>query len=261
LVSGRWALNIPISALEAALLRVVLLAVLACLLMTALPSPAGAAGKNCSDFASQAAAAAWLHAYPGDPDGLDGDSDGVACESLPCPCAGASTAPAAPPPAPTLPAAAPQAAAKVLTAQARVTSVIDGDTLKVRFANGVRTTVRLIGIDTPETRKPGTPVQCGGRAATARMKQIAYRNGKGRSVTIRTDPTQDLTDRYGRLLSYVAAGGTDFGRTMVSSGWAKTYVYRVDFQRVAAYRSAARSAKSAGRGVFGRCAGNFHRAA
>jgi len=220
------------------LLRVVLLAVLACLLMTALPSPAGAAGKNCSDFASQAAAAAWLHAYPGDPDGLDGDSDGVACESLPCPCAGASTAPAAPPPAPTLPAAAPQAAAKVLTAQARVTSVIDGDTLKVRFANGVRTTVRLIGIDTPETRKPGTPVQCGGRAATARMKQIAYRNGKGRSVTIRTDPTQDLTDRYGRLLSYVAAGGTDFGRTMVSSGWAKTYVYRVDFQRVAAYRSA-----------------------
>lgn len=131
----------------------------------------------------------------------------------------------------------------------------------MRFANGVKATVRLIGIDTPETRKPGTPVQCGGRAATARMKTLALRNGRGRSVTITTDPTQDLTDRYGRLLAYVKASSTDFGRAMVSSGWAKTYVYKVRFQRESAYRGAERSARSARRGVHGRCAGNFHRTA
>ncbi len=151
-------------------------------------------------------------------------------------------------------------AGKVLNVEARVTSVIDGDTLKVKLADGTKTTVRLIGIDTPETKKPGTPVQCGGRDATARMKRLALRNGRGRTVTITTDPTQGLTDRYGRLLSYVGAGGTDFGRAMVASGWATTYVYGgVDFQRVRAYRSAQRSARSARKGVYRKCAGSFRR--
>ncbi len=61
------------------MLRALLLAGVACVLITALPAPASAAGKNCSDFANQAAAQAWLNAYAGDPDGLDGDLDGVAC--------------------------------------------------------------------------------------------------------------------------------------------------------------------------------------
>jgi micrococcal nuclease len=236
-----------------------LLAALVCGLIAALSTPASAADRDCADFPNQAAAQAWLQAYAGDPDGLDGNSDGVACEARPCPCAGAGTSPP-PPVTPTAPPPPPPPpTAKVLNVQARVTSVIDGDTLKVRFADGTKATVRLIGIDTPETKKPGTPVQCGGRDATARMKRLALRNGKGRSVTITTDPTQDLTDRYGRLLSYVSAGATDFGRAMVASGWAKTYVYGIDFQRVRAYRSAQRSAKSARKGVHRTCAGNFHR--
>ena len=239
--------------------RALLLAALACGLIAVLPTPASAADRDCADFSNQAAAQAWLQAHAGDPDGLDGDSDGVACETLPCPCAGAGSppprvTPTAPPPPPP-----PPPPAKVLSVQARVTSVIDGDTLKVKFADGTKTTVRLIGIDTPETRKPGTPVQCGGRDATARMKKLALRNGKGRTVTITTDPTQEMTDRYGRLLSYVSAGTTDFGRAMVASGWAKTYVYGVDFQRVSAYRSAQRSAKSGRKGVHRKCASNFHR--
>lgn len=238
------------------MLRILSLAILACVFIAVVASPASAAGKNCSDFPNRAAAQEWLNAYPGDPDGLDGDHDGLACETLPCPCAGSATlAPTTPPPS------APAPAAKLLTVPARVISVIDGDTLKVRFANGVSTRVRLIGIDTPETKKPGSPVQCGGRDATARMKKLALRNGRGRGVTLQTDPTQDLTDRYGRLLSYVSAGGDDFGRVMVASGWAKTYVYGgTDFARVAAYRKAQKAARSARKGVHRRCAGNFHRA-
>ena len=242
------------------MLRALLLAVLACTLIVVLPSAAAAAGKNCSDFANQAAAQAWLNASAGDPDGLDGDADGRACETLPCPCATAGS-PATPPASSPPPPAPSQTIPKAVVAKARITSVVDGDTVKVRFADGAKATLRLIGIDTPETKKPGTPVQCGGRAATARMEKLAMRNGRGRSVTITTDPTQDLSDRYGRLLAYVGASGTDFGRTMVSSGWATTYVYKVRFQRVSAYRSAERSARWARRGVHRRCAGNFHRTA
>jgi micrococcal nuclease len=54
----------------------------------------------------------------------------------------------------------------------RVLSVIDGDTLKVRTSSGRRITVRLIGVDTPETRKPGRGVECGGRQATAAMRKL-----------------------------------------------------------------------------------------
>lgn len=245
------------------MLRTLLLAIAACMLAAVIAAPASAAGRNCSDFPTRGAAQDWLNAYPGDPDGLDGDADGLACETLPCPCAGsAAPAPANPSPAPaTVTAPTGWPAPKVLTVRARVTSVIDGDTLEVRFANGVSTRVRLIGIDTPETKKAGTPVQCGGRDATARMKRLALRDGRGRSVAIRTDPTQALTDRFGRLLSYVSAGGHDFGRVMVASGWAKTYVHGgADFERVGAYRKAQRAARSAGKGVHGKCAGNFHRA-
>ena len=138
--------------------------------------------------------------------------------------------------------------------------VIDGDTLKVRTAAGRIATVRLIGIDTPETRKPGTPVECGGPQATARMKQLALRSGVGRTVVLTSDRTQDRTDRYGRLLAYVDAAGVDFGRAMIASGWATTYVYEQPFARVAAYRRAQASATAGKRGVQRMCGGDYHRA-
>jgi micrococcal nuclease len=207
---------------------------------------------DCSDFANQAAAQQQLDTHPGDPDGLDGDNDGRACETLPCPCA-TTTAPApAPAPAPV--------PAKAQTTKARVIRVIDGDTLKVRLPSGQAASVRLIGIDTPETRKPGTPVECGGPEATARMKRLALRSGVGRAVDLTTDPTQDRADRFGRLLAYVDAGSVDFGRAMITSGWARTYVYGRAFERVTAYRRAQSSASAAKRGVRRVCGGDFHRA-
>jgi micrococcal nuclease len=233
-------------------MRRLLLCLCAVGVLIALPSSALATHSvdlDCANFATQAAAQAHLDAHPGDPDGLDGDGDGRACDRLPCPCAGASgTPPAAPPPA----------AARSTTA--RVVRVIDGDTLKVRLASGQTATVRLIGIDTPETRKPGTPVECGGRDATARMKKLAMRNGTGRAVTLTSDPTQDALDRFGRLLAYVNDGAVDFGRSMISAGWAKTYVYRREFARVATYRRAQASARTARRGVLRKCGGDFHSA-
>ena len=59
--------------------------------------------------------------------------------------------------------------AHALTLRGSVSEVVDGDTIKV-VSRGFETTVRLIGIETPETRHPSTPVQCFGPAASVRLK-------------------------------------------------------------------------------------------
>lgn len=128
-----------------------------------------------------------------------------------------------------------------------VTRVVDGDT--VELDNGE--TVRLIGIDTPEVYG-GT--ECGGARASAYMEQIAT----GRRVSVRTDPTQDTYDRYGRLLAYLDAGGTDLGEAVVRAGWARVYVYDEPFERLTAYRHAARAARGGDRGVWRSCSGSTY---
>ena len=80
---------------------------------------------------------------------------------------------------------------------ARVTHVVDGDTIDVRLSDGSEETVRYIGIDTPETVKPGTPVQCGGPRAHEVNDRLVY----GKTVTLRFDA--ERRDVYGRLLAYV----------------------------------------------------------
>lgn len=79
-----------------------------------------------------------------------------------------------------------------------VTKVIDGDTivLNIKWKNE---TIRLIGLDTPETVDPRKPVQCFGEQASDEAKKILA----GKSVRIETDPSQGERDKYGRLLAYI----------------------------------------------------------
>ena len=206
-----------------------------------------AAAARCSDFPNQAAAQ--RAANPRDANG-----NGIYCESLPCPClkpGGASGSGSSGTKSPSRSGRLGNFTRLPVT----ITSVVDGDTLKIRTNRGVNTSVRVIGIDTPETRKPRVRVECGGREATAMMTRLA---GGKRGVII-ADPTQDSVDRYGRALGYVQVGGRDVGLALVRAGWADVYVYRgVPFRRVAQYRAAQRQAKAAGRGVFGICQGDFH---
>jgi micrococcal nuclease len=150
-------------------------------------------------------------------------------------------------------------AAGAVTLDATVVSVVDGDTIKVR-ARGELTTVRLIGIDTPETRHPSKPVQCFGPAATKAAKRLLP---PGRAVRLVTDPTQDTRDRYGRFLAYVfpkgkagARGSVNFA--LVASGAAKVYVYGgVPFEYAGTFRAAQGRARTAGVGLWGgTCHGN-----
>lgn len=145
------------------------------------------------------------------------------------------------------------------TSRGRVVRVVDGDTLKVRVA-GRGDTVRVIGIDTPETVRPGTPVECGGRAASRNLRRLAVtRAGRGRTVRLTTDPTQDERDRYDRLLAYVEVPGApdrDLGLEQVRAGWARAYVYGgVPFRRAQRYLAAQDEARAAGRGAWGSCPG------
>ena len=132
----------------------------------------------------------------------------------------------------------------------RVVRVVDGDTLVV---SGVGT-VRLIGVDTPETVKPHTPVQCGGREASGFTKSLA----EGQRVSLSFDGVAGRKDRYGRTLAYVwVLSGRNveflnydliyrgYGREYDFAGQA--YRYRSVFQR------AERSARARGVGVWGAC--------
>ena len=198
--------------------------------------------RDCGDFATQAAAQAFMLASgAGDPHGLDGsDNDGRACESNPCPCG-----------TPTLPQPFIGNTHGVSNVVRRnfgnVVKVTDGDTLKVRIRGiGVRD-VRIIGIDTPEVYGG---VQCGGRSASERMKELAP---VGSTVTLISDPSQDDKDRYGRLLRYVERNGKDVGRAQVNLGEAKVYVFDRPFRRTSGYRHVQRDARRDTRGSWRHC--------
>ena len=206
---------------------------------------------DCSDFASQAQAQEHRDRHAGDPDRLDDDEDGTACEELPCPCGFVALAPAPPEPARPAPGPLPWPS----TMKARVVGVIDASALRVRLSDGETITVRLIAVDSPANRAAGSRSECGAQAATARMKGLAFRNGIGRIVELRTDPAHDRAGESAPLPAYVGVGGVDFGRTMISSGWAKVEVHAFEASslRVTTYRKAQASAKAAQRGLWRRC--------
>jgi micrococcal nuclease len=121
--------------------------------------------------------------------------------------------------------AAPRSANPVLAAQgspAVVISVVDGDTIHARIG-GKDEKVRIIGLDSPESQKPGTQVECFAAEASAAAKRLLR---KGSHVTLQPDPTQDTRDRFGRLLAHVIlADGTLFAEHMIRDGYAVHYVY------------------------------------
>lgn len=125
---------------------------------------------------------------------------------------------------------------------------IDGDTIAVNM-NGDVETVRFIGIDTPETHKPNTPVQCYGPAAAAFTKNTIGTN----TVRLVSDSLNTDRDRYGRLLRYVyLPDGTLVNEKLVQEGYAFYYPY-FPFSKSTAFKADQDAAMAAHRGLWGNC--------
>ena len=129
-----------------------------------------------------------------------------------------------------------------------VTRVVDGDTVHVDL-DGNDETVRYIGVDTPESVKPGTPVECFAEQAGARNAQLV----DGEDVTLRFDV--ERRDRYGRLLAYVYRGrdGLFVNERLVRDGYARTLAIAPNDRHAERFARLAAEAREAGRGLWRAC--------
>ncbi|MDR1213747.1 MAG: thermonuclease family protein [Propionibacteriaceae bacterium] len=132
------------------------------------------------------------------------------------------------------------------SAAAVVTAVVDGDTIKATIGSD-RVTVRLLGLDAPET-----PDGCGARAATDRLRELLP---AGTRVALVQDPVSDPVDRYGRLLRYVETGGVDVGARLVAEGLAGVWWPKSEPAptRGAAYEATEAIAATTGTGSWSSC--------
>lgn len=128
---------------------------------------------------------------------------------------------------------------------ATVTSVVDGDTVVVALQGGKEATVRVEGIDTPETVDPRKPVQCFGPEASAAMHTLV----EGKSVILELKPDEDK-DKYGRLLRYIRLNGEDIGARLIREGYAFSY-RSFPHPRLQDYNALEKEAKKEKRGLWG----------
>ena len=130
------------------------------------------------------------------------------------------------------------------TQSAYVVRVIDGDTIEVEV-EGVTATVRLMGIDTPETKHPTRPVEYYGAEAAALAETVL----SGMTIDLTTDRTGDREDMYGRWLRYVVVRGVDFNAALVREGYARA-VRGFAYARRAEFIALENAARSRGVGLW-----------
>jgi micrococcal nuclease len=131
-------------------------------------------------------------------------------------------------------------------ATVRVSRVVDGDTIEVR-RGGRAEDVRLIGVDTPETVKPDTPVQCFGERAS----HFTKRRLTGKRVRLVFGV--ERRDVYGRLLAYVYLDGRFFNPILVRRGLARSLTIPPNDRSAPLFRRLELAAARAGRGLWGVC--------
>jgi micrococcal nuclease len=133
----------------------------------------------------------------------------------------------------------------------RVVRAVDGDTLEVALDDGATETVRLIGVDTPETVKPDTPVQCFGPQASA----FEHRTVEGRRVRLLTGV--EPRDVYGRLLAYVWVEGPNRPRfleaELLRRGLARTLTFHPNDRFADRFEKLERKSSQAGKGLWNAC--------
>lgn len=128
----------------------------------------------------------------------------------------------------------------------KVVKVIDGDTIAVEI-DGKTETIRLIGINTPETVDPRKPVECFGVEASDKAKEILT----GKSVRLEADSVVGERGKYGRLLRYIfLEDGTSFNKMMIDEGYAYEYTYNSSYKYQDEFKQAEKEAREAKRGLW-----------
>jgi len=139
---------------------------------------------------------------------------------------------------------------------ATVTRVVDGDTIEARIEErvdgpaggeaepGLTYDIRLIGIDTPESVKRGTPVECFAKEAAAAAEALL----DGESVRLVKDVEE--TDRYERLLRYVYIGEEMANARLVINGYAHAYTYPPNVRHSELFVQLEREAREQERGLW-----------
>lgn len=132
------------------------------------------------------------------------------------------------------------------SATAYVIRAVDGDTIEVDL-DGQAEDVRYIGVDTPETVKPDTPVQCFGPQASR------FNHGLVEHRRVRLVFGVERRDAYGRLLAYVYLGGRFVNAELVRRGLARTLTIPPNDRFAGRLKGLERAAARAGRGLWGAC--------
>ena len=147
---------------------------------------------------------------------------------------------------PTAPVDNTQSTMPVNAVAAKVIRVVDGDTIHVSL-NNKDITIRMIGIDTPETVDPRKPVQCFGKEASNHAHQLL----DGTIVYLEQDISQGDYDKYNRLLSYIwMPDGRLFNQVMITEGYAFEYTYHLPYKYQSQFKDAQRNAQSLQLGLW-----------
>ncbi len=165
-----------------------------------------------------------------------------------------STAAVVPAPRPTMTTSTPPHLLTVLPIEALegpfdVVRVVDGDTVRVAMPWGEES-IRLIGIDTPETVHPTVGVECYGPEASDNAKRLLT----GTRVWIEYDESQGRRDTYDRLLAYLwMTPARMYNLLAVEEGYATEYTYNSAYAHREGFLAAQAVARSERRGLWGAC--------
>lgn len=127
----------------------------------------------------------------------------------------------------------------------KVVNVVDGDTVDVLIDKKI-TRVRMLGINTPETKDPRKDVECFGPEASEKLKETLI----GKVIELKKDSSQDSEDKYGRLLRYIFLEGENINQKMISEGYAFEYTYKKPYELQKEFRKSESGAREKNLGLW-----------
>jgi micrococcal nuclease len=133
------------------------------------------------------------------------------------------------------------------TEQYEVNKVVDGDTFSIKIDKRI-INVRMIGVDTPETVDPRKTVQCFGKEASDKTKELLV----NQTVRLEIDKTQGKLDKFGRILAYVYRSDEIFINSyLIENGYAHEYTYNIPYKFQEEFKNLEKIAKEEKRGLWG----------